>query len=145
MGHFDSKARIEAHVRTLPITTSIVRPAAFMEMLMMPGFGLDEGRFNFFMKPDQPMQLVAVEDIGRIVAAVFAAPSRFDGAALEVASDVVTGRDLENLFTQAAGRPIPYSRFSSDMLAANPFLAKLTGSSMMAAWQVMPILRNCVG
>jgi uncharacterized protein YbjT (DUF2867 family) len=126
MGHFDSKARVEAHVRTLPIVTSIIRPAAFMEMLMMPGFGLDEGCFNFFMRPDQPMQLVAVEDIGRIVAAIFADPARFGGTVLEIASDVVTGQNLEDLFTQAAGRPIVYSRFSGEVLAANPFLAKLT-------------------
>ncbi|MBC9176186.1 NmrA/HSCARG family protein [Pseudoroseomonas ludipueritiae] len=126
MGHFDSKACIEAHVRTLPIATSIIRPAAFMEMLMMPGFGLDKGCFNFFMRPDQPMQLVAVEDIGRIVAALFADPLRFEGSIIEIASDVVTVQDLEELLTQAAGKPISYSRFSSEVLAANPFLAKLT-------------------
>ena len=56
MGHFDTKARIEAHIRTLPITATIVRPAAFMEMLVMPGFGLEEGRFNFFMQRDQKMR-----------------------------------------------------------------------------------------
>lgn len=37
---------------------------------MMPGFGLEKGRFNFFMRPDQPMQFVAVKDIGRIVAVI---------------------------------------------------------------------------
>lgn len=38
----------------------------------------------------------------------------------------MTGQDLEELFTQAAGRPIAYARFSPEVLAANPFLAKLT-------------------
>ncbi|MDQ1079772.1 NmrA/HSCARG family protein [Pseudoroseomonas cervicalis] len=126
MGHFDSKARIEAHLRSLPLVTSIIRPAAFMEMLMMPGFGLDQGRFHFFMRPDQAMQLVAVADIGRIVAALFADPARFGGSVMEVASDAVTGRQLQALFTEAAGRPIPYARFPDEVLAANPFLARLT-------------------
>jgi uncharacterized protein YbjT (DUF2867 family) len=126
MGHFDSKARIEAHIGTLPITATIIRPVAFMEMLLMPGFGLDEGRFNFFVAPDQPMQLLAVADIGKFVAAIFADAARFGGTTLEIASDTVTGRELEALFTQAAGRPIAYARFSDDVLAANPFLAKLT-------------------
>ncbi|PJG77023.1 NmrA family protein, partial [Klebsiella pneumoniae] len=31
------------------------------------------------------------------------------------------------LFSAAAGRPIPYSRFSDEVLAASPFLHKLTG------------------
>lgn len=126
MGHFDSKANIEAHIRTLPITATIVRPAAFMEMLVMPGFGLDQGCFNFFMRPDQAMQLLAVADIGKFVAAIFADAGRFGGTTLEIASDTVTGRDLAALFTEAAGRPIAYARFADDVLAANPFLAKLT-------------------
>lgn len=126
MGHFDSKANIEAHIRTLPILATVVRPVTFMEMLVMPGFGLDQGQYHFFLKPDQPMQLLAVEDIGKFVAAVFADPARFDGATLEIASDMVTGRDLEAVFSEAAGRPIAVSRFSDEVLAGNPFIGRLT-------------------
>lgn len=126
LGHFDSKARIEAHVRTLPTPATIIRPAAFMEMLVMPGFGLDEGRFNWFSRRDQAMQLLAVEDIGKFVAAIFADPARFGGQTFEIASDTATGRDLEAAFSEAAGRPIAYARFSDEALVANPFLGKLT-------------------
>ena len=126
MGHFDTKARIEAHIRTLAITATVVRPATFMEMLLMPGFGLDQSRFDFFIMPDQAMQLLAVKDIGKIVAAIFADPERFGGATLEIASDIITGRDLGSVFTEAAGRPIIYARFSNEVLAASPFLARLT-------------------
>ncbi|NVN29810.1 NmrA/HSCARG family protein [Endobacter medicaginis] len=127
LGHFDSKARIEAHIRTLPIAATILRPAAFMEMLTMPGFGLPEGQFNFFARPDQAMQLLAVPDIGKIVAAVLADPERFAGRTMEVASDTVTGQELAQAFTQAAGRPIAYRRFPDTVLDANPFLAALAG------------------
>ncbi|TXC72232.1 NmrA/HSCARG family protein [Sphingomonas ginsenosidivorax] len=126
MAHFDTKGRIEAHIRTLPINATIVRPAGFMDMLVMPGFGLDQGRFDFFLQPDQSMELIAVEDIGPFVAAIFADPARFGGQTLTIASDVVTGRDLETAFTDAAGQPITYGRFSDAVLAASPFLAKLT-------------------
>lgn len=126
MGHFDSKARIEAHIRTLPLTATIIRPAAFMEMLVMPGFGLDQGRFDFFMQPQQRMQLIAVQDIGKFVAAIFADTERFGGRTLDIASDTVSGDDLATLFSQAAGRPIAYARFSDSVLAADPFLGKLT-------------------
>jgi uncharacterized protein YbjT (DUF2867 family) len=126
MGHFDSKMRIEAHIRTLPIRSTIIRPVAFVDMLVMPGFGLDAGRFNFFVRPDQAIQLLAVEDIGKFVAPIFADPDRFGGQTIEIASDSVTGKDLEALFTQAAGRPIRYARFSEDVLNNSPFLAGLT-------------------
>ncbi len=126
LGHFDSKAEIEAYIRTLPITATILRPAAFMDMLLMPGFGLDQGLFNFFVQPDQAMQLIAVEDIGKFVTLAFADPARFGGATLDIASDEVTGRELEAAFSEVAGRPIRYQRFPDEVLAANPFLAKLT-------------------
>ncbi|MFO5546479.1 NmrA/HSCARG family protein, partial [Klebsiella pneumoniae] len=74
VAHYDTKAEIERHIRRLPLAATIVRPATFMELLVMPGFGLDEGRFQFFMLPEGRMQVLAVEDIGHLVAAVFAAP-----------------------------------------------------------------------
>ncbi|KVI81116.1 hypothetical protein AWS46_14440 [Klebsiella aerogenes] len=61
VAHFDTKAEIERHIHKLPIVSTIVRPATFME-----------------------------------------------------------------LFSAAAGRLIPYSRFSDDVLTADPFLKKLT-------------------
>ena len=126
MGHFDSKARIEEYVRALPIATTIVRPASFMEMLTMPGFGLDEGRFVYFMNPGQQVQVLAVDDIGRIVAAIFADPERFEGVTMEIASDGITGDDLSEAFGDAAGRPIQYLRFPDSVLADNPFLGGLS-------------------
>jgi uncharacterized protein YbjT (DUF2867 family) len=126
LGHFESKLRIEAHIATLQLNATIIRPASFMEMLVMPGFGLDSGHFNFFMRPDQPMGVLAVRDIGLCVAAIFADPVRFAGSTLELAGDTVTGQDLATLFSDAAGRAITYSRFPDEVLAANPFLSKLT-------------------
>jgi len=126
VSHYDTQAEIERHIRSLPITSTIVRPATFMELLLMPGFGLDQGRFTFFMQPDRAMQVLAVEDIGRIVAAIFADPVKFGGQTFEIASDAVTGNELEEIFSEMAGRYIPYARFSGEVLVANPFLQKLT-------------------
>ncbi|MGO4559999.1 NmrA/HSCARG family protein [Mesorhizobium sp. 2RAF21] len=125
VARFDAKPRIEAHIRGLPITATIIRPMIFMEMLVRPGFGLDEGRYTFFLRPDQSMQLIAVEDIGKFVAAVFADKTRFGGKTLKIAGDSITGNDLEAIFTQAAGRPIAYGRFSEEVLSANPDLGHM--------------------
>jgi uncharacterized protein YbjT (DUF2867 family) len=125
MGHFDSKLEIEAHVRSLALRSTIVRPATFMELLLLPGMGLDQGAYNFFLRPDQAGQIIAVRDIGKIVAAVFSDPERFVGRTIEIASDEVTGRDLGEKLTRAAGRPIAYQRFSESLLRENGFLGKL--------------------
>ncbi|WP_448785078.1 NmrA/HSCARG family protein [Brucella intermedia] len=125
---FDAKPRIEVHVRDLPITTTIIRPMIFMEMLVRPGFGLDQGRLVSLIRRDHSIHLTAVEDIGKFAAAVFADKARFGGKILKIASDRVTGRELELAFSEAAGRQITYERFPDDVLAANPDLAHMAKS-----------------
>ncbi|CAM3748726.1 uncharacterized protein YbjT (DUF2867 family) [Kerstersia gyiorum] len=125
---FDAKPRIEAHVRKLPLAATIVRPMIFMEMLVRPGFGLDEGRLVSLIQRDHSIQLTAVQDIGKIVAAIFADKARFARMTLKIASDRVTGRELEAAFSEAAGRPISYTRFPDEVLAANADLAHMASS-----------------
>lgn len=125
IARFDAKPRIEAHIRNLPVTATIIRPMIFMDMLINPAFGLSEGRYTFFLRPDQSMQLIAVEDIGKFAAAIFADRIRFGGRTMKIASDTVTGRQLGEIFSEAAGRPIAYSRFADDVLAGNGDLGQL--------------------
>lgn len=125
---FDAKPRIEAHIRQLDMTMTIIRPMIFMEMLVRPGFGLDEGRLVSLIRPDHSIQLTAVEDIGRFVAAVLADKSRFGGATLKIASDRLTGHELKAAFSEAAGRSIAYERFPDEVLAANADLVHMAKS-----------------
>jgi uncharacterized protein YbjT (DUF2867 family) len=125
VGHFDTKSVIEAHIRGLKIMHTIVRPSAFMEILMLPGMGIDKGVFTFFMRPNQYMQFIAVADIGNIVAEIFARPTKYDAQTIEIASDSVTGSELADKFSKAAGFPITYERFSDTLLEKNAFLSNL--------------------
>lgn len=126
MGHFDSKTQIEAYIRSLPVPATITRPASFMEMMMLPGMGLNTGNFTFFMRPQQAMQMIALHDLGRINAQILCHPERYAGKTLEISGQSITGDDLQREFSQAAGRTIRYQRFSDDLLASNDFLRKLT-------------------
>ncbi|MBN3725951.1 NmrA/HSCARG family protein [Burkholderia sp. Ac-20379] len=125
MGHFDSKSEIEAHIRGLALASTIVRPAGFMELLMLPGMGLDQDAYTFFLRPGQAGQTIAAQDIGRIVARIFAAPERNAGRTLEIAGDQLTAETLQASLSRAAGRPIHYARFPDSLLAQNPFLGRL--------------------
>lgn len=125
---FDAKPRIEEHIRKLPLTATIVRPMIFMEMLVRPGFGLEDRRLLSLIRPDHAIQLIAVEDIGKIVAATFADTARFGGVTMKIAGDRLTGHDLAAAFTEVAGEPIVYARFADDVLAANADLAQMASS-----------------
>lgn len=125
IGHFESKTRIENHVNGLPIGTTVVRPATFMEILLDPAFGLSEGQLTFFMRPDQRMQFIAVDDIGALVAAVFADRGTFAGRTMQLAGDSLTGDELAVAFSSALGRPVSYRRFPDDTLRDQDLLRRL--------------------
>lgn len=125
VGHFDSKWQVEEHVRRLGTDTTVVRPNTFMEMLLLPDFGLPDGGLTFFMRPDQTMQFIAVEDIGKIVAAIFADPATHRGRTLEIAGDGVTGEQLAASFARASGRPVTYERFPDVVLGGSSVLGGL--------------------
>ena len=55
------------------------------------------------IRPDHARHLTAVEDIGKFVANVFADKTRFDGKAVKIASDRMTGCELGAAVTKAAG------------------------------------------
>ncbi|OOO22972.1 NmrA/HSCARG family protein [Agrobacterium pusense] len=126
MGHFDSKSKIETHIKSLSIPYTITRPATFMEMMMLPGLGLSHDTFTFFMHPEQSMQIIALQDLGRINATILLAPNSYINQAIELSGASVTGSDIQRVFSRAAGRTIRYQRFSDALLAENGFLRDLT-------------------
>jgi uncharacterized protein YbjT (DUF2867 family) len=126
VGHFESKWQIEEHIRKSDLPATIVRPGGFMELMLEPWVGLSQGNFFFFTPPEQPFQIIASDDIGRLVATVFAAPERHLGQTLEIAADEVTGPALAAGFARVLGKPVAYSRFPKEMRDAVPMLQKIT-------------------
>lgn len=120
IANLDCKREIEEHVRSLPIATTIVRPATFMELLARGDFWSGRDNFSFFIDPDQPIELIAAEDIGRIAAAILDNPDRFVGQAINIAGDEVTGLQIQNALGSAFGRPIRYRRFPDAVLKEHP-------------------------
>ncbi|KQR99933.1 NmrA family protein [Williamsia sp. Leaf354] len=129
IAHFDTKSRIEAHIRSLDIAATIIRPASFMEILMLPGMGLAQGQFSFLMRNDQPVQFIAVRDIGRVAAEIFDAPVEFSDQTLDLAGDTLTGDQLAESFSGALRQPIAYRRISDEVLTANDLLGKLVAAA----------------
>lgn len=125
LGHFDSKTEIEQYIQTLNIRSTITRPASFMEMLMLPGMGLSQRQITFFMRPHQTMQMIAVDDIGKINATIFSDVERFAGRVIDIAGDELSGEKIQDSLTRVAGEPISYQRFPEALLEQNKFLGRL--------------------
>lgn len=123
LAHLDTKWRIETHLRDSGLDYAIIRPNGFMENLEWPVFGLRDGTFRYFVKPDLPVQLIAVEDIGKIVALAFRDWPNFSRTALEIAGDESTGNELGELFSARSGQAIRYEQFSGDDPFFGPIVA----------------------
>jgi uncharacterized protein YbjT (DUF2867 family) len=104
--HFESKWRVEEHIRSLGLPATILRPATFMDNF---------GAFTFrtvvlsmmrtHLSPERRLQLVAVEDIGAFAAKAFEEPERWIGRAVELAGDDLTLDETMSILRDAGLRP----------------------------------------
>ena len=105
---FAVKRQLEAALLAGGVPATVVAPVYFMENNLSPFAlaGLKEGRVARFLPVDHPLQQVAVDDIGRLVVAVFESGPRFQGRRLEIAGDSLTTRELARLLAARLGRPL---------------------------------------
>ena len=129
LGHYESKWHIENHLRDSGVPFTIVRPAPFMEMLLLPHFGLGEGVATFFSAPDQVVQFIAVRDIGFIAARLFAATSRPEGQTMDIAGDALSGNEIAAKISRATDRDVPYLQIANEVARQNPLLERLLAAS----------------
>jgi uncharacterized protein YbjT (DUF2867 family) len=65
-----------------------------------------EGGLVSVLKPDTRLSLAAVHDIGAAAAAAIAAPERFDGVELELASDYLSMTQIAEVLSKALDTPL---------------------------------------
>jgi uncharacterized protein YbjT (DUF2867 family) len=95
IAHFESKWRIESHVRKIGLAATIIRPTFFMDNLSdVPIRAVLLALMQSYLPSNKTLQMIAVDDIGRLVARVFADPSAFVGKAMELAGDELTREDI---------------------------------------------------
>jgi uncharacterized protein YbjT (DUF2867 family) len=117
--HFESKWHVEQHIQKLGLPYSIVRPTSYMSNLeelpaMMRFIALSMTRST---RPKKPLQMIAVEDIGKWVAHIFLQPEAFLGTAVEIAGDEVTFEKMLAAYQKVYGKrpksiPLPGWLFS---------------------------------
>jgi uncharacterized protein YbjT (DUF2867 family) len=109
--HFENKWRIEQTVRKLAFPSyAILRPVFFMENFQSAWFkpGLDEGKLMIALRPDTPVQLIAVDDIGAYGRLVFEQAESFNGRELDIAGDEVTMPEAARILGEAMKRKVAF-------------------------------------
>lgn len=109
--HFDNKWRVEQRVRELRFPSWVIlRPAFFMDNFLLPNFkdGIKQGKLAVALEPTTPLQMIAVEDIGRFGRLAFDQWDRLNGRSLNLAGDEVTMPEAAAIFTRALGRKVEF-------------------------------------
>jgi len=106
--HFESKWRIEERIRSLGFPSCvIIRPVFFMENLTAP-WCLTGDSLALAMNGDKPLQMIAVDDIGRFGALAFERSEELNGSEIDLAGDEVSLREAAALLSAATGRRIAF-------------------------------------
>jgi uncharacterized protein YbjT (DUF2867 family) len=101
--HFDNKWRIEETVRGLGFASHvIIRPVFFMENLVSPWF-LQGDKIVSAMKTTTKLQMIAVDDIGKIGARAFTDTAMI-GQAIDIAGDEVDFAEVTRVLGEAMGK-----------------------------------------
>jgi uncharacterized protein YbjT (DUF2867 family) len=113
---------------------TLLKPGFFMEnflpsMAFLFPRGIEGGLVSV-LKPGTRLSLVAVDDIGRAAAAAIAAPERFDGVELELASDYLSMTEIAEILSRALG-----TRLSApDMTEEEALAAGMPGMGASHEW-----------
>jgi len=105
--HFETKYRIEQHIKKLGLPYTILRPVWFMENFgtwLLPG--IQKGTLAAPLWPQTRLHMVSLRDIGEFAAAAFIHPERFLGREITLAGDALTFPQVAEMLSKALGHQV---------------------------------------
>ncbi|WP_371602669.1 NmrA/HSCARG family protein [Streptomyces sp. NBC_01220] len=129
-GGSEGKRRIEDYLRERIRSVTVLRPVRFMSnFLGSTPIGLDgiaQGVHRHIFPPDEPVQIIAVEDIAEFASLAFDQPDRFAGRTLELAGDAPTPVEAVAAISEATGAAIRYEQIThAEAAALNPEIVQV--------------------
>jgi uncharacterized protein YbjT (DUF2867 family) len=143
--HFESKYKVEQHIKSLGIPYTIIGPTFFMENLLGPG--LEQGQLTLPLSSSSILQQSALQNIAEFSALVLESHESFVGKRIDIASDEVTGDQAAEILSNELGYkikyvPVPIERVyqtNEDMARMYDWYAKVgTGINISALHQEYP-------
>jgi len=107
--HFESKYKVEQHIKNCGIPYTIIGPTSFMEnLLSYSRAGLQEGQLALPLSPSIILQQIALENIAEFATLVLERRNSFLGKRIDIASDELTGEQAAKILSDELGRKIKY-------------------------------------
>ncbi len=108
--HFDSKFRIEEHIRGTGVPYTILRPVFFMENWLGMKQTIEQGILALPLNPDTRLQMIAVDDIGAFVTLAFEHSGKWQGRAVDIAGDDLSIAEVAQAMGRFSGREVKYQQ-----------------------------------
>ncbi|MBV8885406.1 MAG: NmrA/HSCARG family protein [Chroococcidiopsidaceae cyanobacterium CP_BM_RX_35] len=109
IAHFESKGKIEEHLRSSGLDYTIFRPVFFMENWQtIFGAPIQEGRIPLPLSPTTKLQMVALEDIGAFIALAFEHEGKWRNRTFSLAGDELSMQGIAEALSRAAAKPVQY-------------------------------------
>lgn len=109
--HFESKYKVEQHIKNCGIPYTIIGPTFFMENLLsysLMNEGLQQGQLALPLSPSRILQQSALKNIAEFSALVLERRNSFLGKRIDIASDELTGEQAANVLSDELRRKIRY-------------------------------------
>lgn len=109
IAHFESKGKIEEHLRSSGLQYTIFRPVFFMENWQtMMGEPIEHGLIPLPLSPTTRLQMIAVDDIGSFVSLAFEHPGHWRNRTLPVAGDELSMQEIAQALSRIGMREVRY-------------------------------------
>jgi uncharacterized protein YbjT (DUF2867 family) len=111
--HFDSKYKVEQHIKSLGIPYTISAPVFFMDNAVAPWAidGLKQGKILQAMPSDRLLQQISVKNIGEFVASLINRRESVFGMRFDIAGDELTGDESAEILSNKTGRVMTFESF----------------------------------
>jgi uncharacterized protein YbjT (DUF2867 family) len=106
--HFETKWKVEQHIRQIGLPATVLRPVWFMENFTTFSKPSADGILMMPMRADKKLAMVALRDIGEFGATAFMRPNDFLGQAIDLAGDELTMQEVAAQLSKVTGRSIQF-------------------------------------
>lgn len=110
--HFESKFELENYIKSKNVNYSILRPASFYENHLFPRVANDikKGKYISPLNKMCNQQMIGVDDIGKIAAAVFANKEKYNNKTISIATDEWQIGEIPQAFSEVINKPVSYKK-----------------------------------
>lgn len=122
--HFESKYKIENHIKQLSLPYTILRPNSLFENFLIPQVRsrILKGKLASPINKNKIQQFISAVDIGEISSDIFLNKSKYLGKTLTIGSEEMDMQQVANAFSDVLGKEISYQKFP--MLIARLVMGK---------------------